>query len=340
MPKISIIIPVYNSGKYLKRCLNSIIRQTFKDFEIILIDDHSDDNSINIIKKYMLSDDRILLLTNSGKGVSSARNTGLKAAAGDYIQFVDSDDSLNENALHKAYSAALEFNVPVVKFSHNKIKNNISSVLHAPLKTGLYDKTSLNENYLYPMIGPNNGSTFNKGNFSGNVWSFLFSRDILMKNCIAFSPELFFAEDLLFVINALNSCESIYFIDFPLYNYYINPGSVSNSFNPHYIDTVNLYLKKLKQFLIKNNLYEKLNNNYNLCCCRYAYLNMNYIFSPHNNIPSKNKINILKKSLKEDPYKTPLKKLKLNNFNKKYILIFFLLKKRFLFPLLIYYTRR
>lgn len=92
--KISVIVPLYNAEKYLRDCIESILSQTFTDFECMLIDDGSKDNSLNICFEYAAKDNRIKVIQNEHKGVSYARNTGLKMAKGEYISFVDSDDEI------------------------------------------------------------------------------------------------------------------------------------------------------------------------------------------------------------------------------------------------------
>ena len=103
MPKISIIIPVYNAEKYLKICVDSILNQTFKDFELILIDDGSSDTSKEICEQYIKLDNRVKVIEQSNKGVSVARNNGLENSCGEYIMFCDSDDWIEEECLENLY---------------------------------------------------------------------------------------------------------------------------------------------------------------------------------------------------------------------------------------------
>lgn len=92
MPKVSIIVPVYNAEKVLRRCLDSILNQSYKDFELIVINDGSKDKSIKIINEYKEKDNRVKVIDNKNNGVSETRNIGIKASVGEYIQFIDSDD--------------------------------------------------------------------------------------------------------------------------------------------------------------------------------------------------------------------------------------------------------
>jgi len=117
-PKISIIVPVYNVEKYVEKCIDSILNQTFKEFELILVDDGSTDSSGCICDKYKDKDNRIIVIHKENGGLSSARNTGIKIAKGDFIGFVDSDDYIAENMYKKLYDLCIDNNceISVCKF--------------------------------------------------------------------------------------------------------------------------------------------------------------------------------------------------------------------------------
>ena len=109
-PEISIIVPVYNVEKYLKRCIDSILNQSFTDFELILVDDGSTDNSGEIIDEYAIKDERIKVIHKENGGLSSARNVGIEYSKGNYIAFVDSDDYINKNMYKILYKNAIKYN--------------------------------------------------------------------------------------------------------------------------------------------------------------------------------------------------------------------------------------
>ena len=108
MPKVSVIIPVYNVEKYLRECLNSVINQTLKDIEIILVDDGSTDSSLSICQEYAKKDDRIIVLTQQNQGAAVARNNGIKIAKGEYLSILDSDDYFDLSMLEKLYNKAVK----------------------------------------------------------------------------------------------------------------------------------------------------------------------------------------------------------------------------------------
>ena len=113
MSKISIIVPVYNTEKYLSKCLNSLIKQTYKDIEIIVVNDGSKDKSLEIAKKIAKQDNRIKVFNKENGGLSSARNFGIEKASGEYIGFVDSDDYIKENMFEILYNMIKEANAKI-----------------------------------------------------------------------------------------------------------------------------------------------------------------------------------------------------------------------------------
>ena len=123
MAKISIIIPVYNSEKYIRRCLNSILNQTFQDFEIILIDDNSKDNSLKIVSEIEKTHkDKIKILKNAKNvGAGASRNKGLKIASGEYITFIDSDDYIEKNTLKRMYESCVNTDSDIARINMIKV---------------------------------------------------------------------------------------------------------------------------------------------------------------------------------------------------------------------------
>ena len=117
MPMVSVIIPIYNTGQWLEECLNSLLNQTLTDIEIICIDDASKDNSLEIVKRYALVDQRINIITlDKNRGQSYARNIGIKTACGEYIYFLDSDDYIAYNAIKDMYQTSISMNLDILYF--------------------------------------------------------------------------------------------------------------------------------------------------------------------------------------------------------------------------------
>ena len=128
MVKISVIIPIFNTRKFLNKCLDSLLNQSLTDIEIICVDDGSTDNSLKILKSYANKDDRVKVLTRENNGAGAARNLGLKYVNGKYILFVDSDDWFEEDGLKLLYDKAEQLNVDILLFDsiEHKINNQVT----------------------------------------------------------------------------------------------------------------------------------------------------------------------------------------------------------------------
>ncbi len=208
---ISIIVPVYNSEKYLERCLKSIIKQTYKELEIILIDDGSTDMSNQICKDYMKLDNRIKLITTKNMGVSNARNLGLDVAKGEYISFIDSDDKVDERFIEKMYYFCEKYKTELACVNMNYyFGNNVTKPLK--IKGGIIDK---NEYYKQLIC-----------NIKGFVCNKLYHKSLI--NNIRFDTNISVCEDLLFNIKIAKYINKVCVINEFLYDYYQNSTSTYN----------------------------------------------------------------------------------------------------------------
>ncbi len=205
---ISVIVPVYNVEKYIRNCLDSIINQTYKDLEIILVDDGSTDNSGVICDEYAQKDKRIKVIHKENGGQSTARNVGLKNATGEFIGFVDSDDTIESNAYEKLISAIDGVDLAIC--GHNVI----TDITVTTKSKG--EENFLDEEGLWQEIF---------GRLNNAVWNKLFRRDLIKD--IKFDPNFAHGEDLIFNILYLKNAKNGKFIDLPLYNYFKRGGSIT-----------------------------------------------------------------------------------------------------------------
>ena len=180
MKKISVIIPVYNVEKYLETCLNSVINQTYKNLEIIIINDGSTDNSLSICKKYEKLDKRIILIDQDNKGLSGARNVGIKKATGDYIHFLDSDDYINLNYYEKMIEALdnTDADMVVGGFYYEKYAAKNSVRYDYP-----YCYTSMEDKFIKTQLY-----------FKRFAWRYLVKRTLLVDNNILFTEGRYFED--------------------------------------------------------------------------------------------------------------------------------------------------
>lgn len=214
---ISIIVPVYNVDKYLSKCLDSIINQTYKNLEIILVDDGSTDASSKICDEYAESDERITVIHKKNAGLSSARNAGLDIAKGDYIGFVDSDDYIDAYMYENLYAAAIKNNVKLVICGHFVEKDDKISIEISPIdEERLYDKNEALELLL------------DDKNIKNYAW------DKLYKSCLFENvryPEGKNYEDIYTTYLLFDKCEQICYIPHYSYYYQLRNDSISSNIN-------------------------------------------------------------------------------------------------------------
>lgn len=198
--KLSVIIPAYNAEKTIKRCLDSIINQTYSNLEIIVVDDGSKDNTFNIINEYMSLDNRIIGIHTENKGVSSARNTGISKATGKYLSFVDSDDYLQLDYLELLLNEIDSSNVDII-FGGLSILNNDKITNHLKL-----DSTISNINIFWNKLA-------HSTEIFGYVWGRIYKTNIIMKYSILFNTTMYSQEDLDFNLSYFNYCNSMETVD-------------------------------------------------------------------------------------------------------------------------------
>lgn len=216
---ISVVIPAYNCENTIRECINSIMNQTYTDFEIIVINDGSTDETKRIVEHLSKKDGRIRIIDQENSGVSTSRNVGIDNSNGKHIVFVDSDDYVGVDYLKTLYDMSETNIMPVVNFTHNYGGNGLLPICNEVEFIKL-DTPQLSESYLVGDLG-------RKIAFS--VWNKLFDIEILKKNNIRFNSDLTMGEDMLFVLKYICYCNGIKMNSLPLYYYVIRLDSAINS---------------------------------------------------------------------------------------------------------------
>lgn len=233
-PKVSVIIPIYNVEEYIAQCLESLIAQTFSDFEILCIDDASMDDSVRVIRGFQQKDSRIKLLQQEHAGVSAARNVGIAHARGTYISFVDGDDWLAPEALEKLLNAAQADDSDMVVCSaevHFENPDPADSRRNASLVRALTVTDGLLEENPWDILSKPGSWPF--------LWNKLIRRELIVSNEISFSPMLSLGEDGAFLVLLYRYAGRISYISDRLYHYrYQRKASA----------TVNLFQSQQKRF--------------------------------------------------------------------------------------------
>jgi glycosyltransferase involved in cell wall biosynthesis len=255
---VSVIIPIYNVEKYVEKCIDSILEQTYKNIEVILVNDGSTDRSGEIIQKY-IGDKRCIILDKRNGGLSSARNTGLKIATGEYIYFVDSDDYIDKKAIEMLVKQIINTNADFCcyrvlfineeKNKHRLIGSNFSCTL-------------INDNDMIIK------DAFLGKNIKTTVWLKLFKHDFLTKNNILFEEGII-NEDCLFTRLCAIYAERVAFLNTPLYYALEREGSITRGdIKREYITDLFITFDKLAGVLIKMGLFDRYKTYYYASYCK------------------------------------------------------------------------
>ena len=228
---VSIIVPVYNAEKYLHRCVDSILNQTYKNFELILVDDGSKDCSPQMCDEYSLKDNRVKVIHQDNSGVSVARNAGLNFCSGQFVTFVDADDYIGSTMIHKMLSGfQCGADIVISGFVHCYEKQEKTVFVNAPEE---FDLRTLKENYDTYKI-------------SNSVGAKLYRRDLVGN--IRFNNKVSMGEDLLFNLQYYNNCRTFACIHADYYYDCTNQNSAMHVFKREYIACQKVLYAELKKF--------------------------------------------------------------------------------------------
>ncbi len=235
-PKVSIIVPVYNAEKYLKRCINSLQNQTLEDIEIILVDDSSNDSSLEICKKASDKDLRIKVIHKENAGAGMARNSALKIAMGEYIGFLDSDDYVEVDMFKTLYEKAQKFNSDLVMSGVLFVDGNMFKESGECVRKTYFDKDTHfeTEEELKELRMGIVGATpqdADDSKYGMSIWKNLFKNEIIKENNIVFESEReMLSEDAIFMIDYISCIDKATGINEAFYNYCRNEDSISKSY--------------------------------------------------------------------------------------------------------------
>lgn len=248
MPKISVIVPVYNAERYLAECLDSILTGTLKDIEVIAVDDGSIDHSLEILNDYR-SRYGITVISQVNSGPASARNAGLEAASGEYIGFVDADDWIEPHMFQTMYEAARQAEADIVFCN---ILRNSDIPMRKYLESGVYNRDAIRR-CIFPLLISNVDENSGKATLRGATWCKLFRRRLITDNGIRYADNLVYNEDGLFSIEAtLAASVYVYLGDDYLYHNRVVAGSLTRRFIPNLWERQNPMTDLLAQVTADN----------------------------------------------------------------------------------------
>ncbi len=273
MEKISVVIPVYNSQKYLEKCLGSVVNQTYNNFEVILIDDGSTDSSFEFCQSIINANHNknIKLIHQQNGGVSSARNAGIDNSTGEYIVFIDSDDEVDSDMLEYLYSlinSNSECDLGVCGYYKDRpsLNDSITAKTKSTNMSGspsIYPSSEQAILYLSRLNAAKAVAGI-KHALSGFLWNKIFKKSIIVKNNIRFNEKYHVCEDVLFCHKYINNCRLIAYSRTPKYHYFTRENSAVRTLSEKRLSVIDAYNEIIEFLKIYNDneLNCKLQSNY------------------------------------------------------------------------------
>ena len=258
---VSIIVAAYNIEDYIERCLNSIINQSFKDLEIILVNDGSTDKTLEKIQKMADKDSRIIIIDKENGGVNSARNIGLRKAVGKYILFVDGDDWLELDAIQKLYENIEIRNLDLLLYNAYEAYDNEKKEMYTFSK-------NISSNYVKELL---------LSNITPSIWCKFIKKDCIQN--IKLPTNTGYGEDLVVVCDLFSENIKIGTLNECLYNYYQRSNSVTNNISLKILDLDKTFVL-IKKLLVKKNIYDLYIKEFEFLVYKHLFMNqiinMNY----------------------------------------------------------------
>ena len=314
----SVIVPVYKVENYLTNCIESVLNQTFSDFELILVDDGSPDRCPEICDAYKEKDERIRVVHKKNGGLASARRAGIKEALGDYVFNLDSDDLIENDTLECAYKIINETNCEIVSFSYKWVKEGKTvNVTNDGLDEGFYSREDI-EKYIYPRLLMDRNMNHISYYLSGKA----IKRELLTPNQLAVSEKISLGEDLCCTVSCYLDAESVYISKKEAYLYTVREDSISKEFNTKQIYLVEDVINEI----IKNDMEKVVDFEEQLC--RYSCFMCFAILAQAAEGNYFKSIKQIKNSIQNSLHNEKIKRAKFENISIKSKIAIFLMKKK------------
>lgn len=252
LPKISIVVPVYNVEKYLNRCMESLINQTLHDIEIILVDDKSPDSSPQICDIWAEKDKRVRVIHKSqNEGLGFARNSGLDVASGEYVIFIDSDDFILPNMLQTLFETAKQYNADEVRSGIIYYKNGKYNERKDVESVTVWKGKDEVKNFVFDLLGPKPEEKRDV-KYMMSVCVAIHRRSIIVDHQVKFTSERqTLSEDLIFDLDLFPYMNCIVYVPDCFYNYRMNPSSLTHFFSMEKYCRVHTFLRVVKERMLK-----------------------------------------------------------------------------------------
>lgn len=312
--KVSVIIAAYNIEKYIQRCIESVVNQSEREIEIIIVNDGSTDNTLNIINKVNELDDRIIVINKKNQGLIEARKTGLKYANGEFILFLDGDDWLENNCIEELYKTANDKKADVVLYNAYMVYDDRKEIFDTFIEKFIDDiKKNPVKNLLLLNISP-------------TIWSKFIKKSFIEENNIEFPQNISYAEDLAAVLNIFINKPKIVCNEKRLYNYYQRNDSISNKISSKVLE-IDDAIQFIKEKLVEINIYYENKEEFEYTVFRHLLiskiLRFNYLYPERKKVFQQYKarnidINKNKYIIRDLSYGNRNLKLRINLYNLNY----------------------
>ena len=230
-PKVSVIIPIYNTDKYLPECVESVRSQTLRDIEIILVDDESPDNAPQLCDKYAKIDERVKVIHKKNGGLGYARNSGLDVAIGEYVSFIDSDDFIDTDMMHTLYETAKKYDADEVRSGTIFYNNGRKSIRRDVERIKVFRGPEQIKSFIFDFLGPLPEEPRDV-KYMMSVCLAIHKRTVIVENSIRFTSERqTLSEDLLFDLDLFPKMNCIVCIPNCFYHYRVTPNSITHTFS-------------------------------------------------------------------------------------------------------------
>ena len=239
----SVIVPIYNIEKYITSCIESVLSQSFEDYELILVDDGSPDGCPAICDAYAAKDRRIKVIHKENGGLVSARQAGIRVASGDYVVNLDGDDALLPGALSHMQTVVSETNADIATFAYKPCVNGeLGAVAEELVPEGLYDRAAM-EQHIFPKLLADE----NMQHMFYFVWGKAFRRELILPHQLQVDTAISLGEDLSCLVPCYLDAKSVYISKIPVYRYTIRNDSISTDFKTQQVTQIETVIKGLQK---------------------------------------------------------------------------------------------
>lgn len=324
--KYSIIVPIYNIEKFLVKCIESLISQTYKCYEIILVNDGSTDSCTDICERYRVMDDRITVINKKNNGLVSARQSGVDIAKGEYIAIVDGDDWIENDYLEKIDQIALRYSPDIISFSYIQVCDQTYIKQQLPIREGFYNREMIEKEIFPHLICDKKRKNITRG-----LWTNVYKKCIYSVEQKLVDPRIIMGEDLVCDSACKYRANSIYVMDEYLYYYRKNMDSITNVKKTLSLDSPMIFGKQYLKRINSNDydLQEQINRAV-VCRLFSVIITQFYRKEPYYMIA-----NDIKKVLNQEYYKNAIRNARFSLFSSGFI-AWVALKYRFIYAIKLY----